>query len=162
MSVIAARFPRSPFGRGTDAGGDDARSITEFFASLLESETPQNLSTSFSEGVAELEAAFQESSVYDWDGEGAIAANPLSKLWARRLLKVLPSDIRTPMIVFGRNGDAVLEWAPRPGRRLTIRVSCTGELRYARTLNARQTADVDTFSGTEMPEGLAGLLLGFF
>lgn len=110
------------------------------------------------EAITRLNAAYAGSAYADWDGEGAAPANGLSRLYAERFLKSIRGSTTPPDVWFNRQGDAVFEWRPAPGRIALISVGGAGQLRYAIKIPAGRIKGVENFADA-IPDRLLSPLL---
>lgn len=67
----------------------------------------------------------------NWDGYGAVSANPQALLGAVEIILSLPDDLPLPECSIEPDGCVSLDWLPAPYRTLTVSVGETDRLPYA-------------------------------
>ena len=93
--------------------------------------------------------AVEEASEEDWDGYGAMAANPEAYQRAYIFLKALPKTIPDPEITIDPDGEISFDWYHTPRMTFSVSVGPSGRLSYAGLYGKR------TNYGTEfITEGL--------
>ena len=108
------------------------------------------------EGREALREAFLECSEPDWDGHGALPADPLSATWAEYAVAPLLPLLGLPHYSFDPHGDALMEWHRALDRTLDLSVGNNGELRYAARIGGACVTGVEQFAGA-FPPGLLSM-----
>lgn len=141
--------------RGTDRGATREaqfipRMVTAIHESLNELADCRWRGRQGREALAE---AFAECSAADWDGYGALPANPLAASWAEKVASTLLPILGLPHYSFDPQGEALLEWYKDPDRVLDLSIGSSGELRYAATIGGARLTGIEDFSDG-LPPGL--------
>lgn len=108
------------------------------------------------EGREALREAFLECSEPDWDGHGALPADPLSATWAEYAVASLLPLLGLPHYSFDPHGDALMEWHRALDRTLDLSVGNNGELRYAARIGGANVTGVEQFAEA-LPPGLVSV-----
>ncbi len=82
------------------------------------------------EKSVQLERVYIEASMPDWDGHGAIAANPRSYHRAKEFLNLLPDSIPAPEFSVDPDGEISFEWFFSKSRLISISIGGDGSLTY--------------------------------
>ena len=94
---------------------------------------------------AALEHAYVKASEDDWDGYGAVAADPHAIRHAFDWLLQLPTSVPMPSVSIDVDGHVAIEWDYGPRRIISIRLAGDGTIHYGGLLG------YSTFYGAEVP-----------
>ncbi len=81
----------------------------------------------------------------DWDGTGAVPADPLSYEYTQSVLETLPSWAPNPDIYVDPDGEFCLEWDYGPRMVFSVSVGRDGTLTYAGLFGSRKSHGVEQF-----------------
>ncbi len=79
----------------------------------------------------QIDLAFEEARVDDWDGMGSAAVEPSTDMYAGYFLSLLPITTPMPEITVDRDGDMCFEWDNGPRQVLSVCVGRDGTITYA-------------------------------
>ncbi len=94
---------------------------------------------------AALEQAYVKASEDDWDGYGAVAADPDAIRHAFGWLLQLPTSTPMPSVSIDVDGHVAIEWDNGPRQIISIRLAGDGTIYYGGLLG------YSTFYGAEVP-----------
>lgn len=141
MSAILAYSPQSE--RYVNPGvSKAAEHLRKFFADFRDH--IRNTGR-FGDKLIGLDAAFEEASDPDWDGNGAAAADSDSYDMACEFLSMLPERVSVPEFSVDPDGDISLEWFFSKSRIFTISVGGDGSLTYVGFLGKKRIKGVEHF-----------------
>jgi hypothetical protein len=152
---LAINYYEGFLGTHTDRGvSEEAKEIRAHLEhvreDLLES---LSLGESYRDAVSALYDIAGQFSIPNWDGYGAVQASPMAVNQAFRLLRTLPSTLRTPELSVDPDGEISFEWYLEPRRVFSISVGPNGELSYA-GLFGRSDAHGTEYFGDELPKAI--------
>lgn len=126
MTAIVMDRPQREFYRNPGESSD-AETLKRLFRDIYE----QLFNNAGSvEKSVRLEKVYIESSMPDWDGYGAMAADPRSYHRAKEFLNLLPDSIPTPEFSVDPDGEISFEWFYSKSRLISISVGNDGSLTY--------------------------------
>jgi hypothetical protein len=145
--------------RGVSDEAEEIRSRVEhILGDLLKS---LSLGESYRETLSALYDIADQCSVANWDGYDAVQVSPMAVAQAFRLLRTLPSTLRTPDLSADPDGEISFEWYLEPRRVFSISVGPHGELSYA-GLFGRSDAHGTEYLGDELPKAIMDNLSRLF
>lgn len=122
--------------------------IDKIFAGLFQSVA---LGDSLRVAFRELLEVYQECLIYNWDGYGAKAVDPVVYKEAQRFLEILPTSLPVPEIVAEPDGEIAFEWFKKPGYIFSVSIGKNNELTYAGIFGASKTHGIE-YLGDELPK----------
>lgn len=128
--------------------GPDGARLRELLHDALDT----NLSLAFGKRYVDLQKAYSEASVEDWDGYGARPADPAGYHRAAAFLRALPVTVPDPDITVDPDGEIALTWHRAP--RLVFSVSIgRGAVSYAGLFGGSTTHGTEPFTD-ELPRAI--------
>jgi hypothetical protein len=100
------------------------------------------------EALTSLFEIYEECSIEDWDGYGAVPVTPETFAEAKRIIDLLPSSIQMPEMVGEPTGEIGFEWRGRPGRIFVMAVSGRHRITYAGIFDGNKTNGSEHFEET--------------
>ena len=139
--TVDSIFPTPILDRGLSP---DAELMRRFTAEATSAVPSLTLEGTKSDTRHRLEVARRAAASPNWDGEGALAADPLSYMYARLFIDQLRSDLQAPDIYVDPDGEFCLEWDSGPRSVFSVSVARDGALTYAGLFGASKAHGVET------------------
>lgn len=94
--------------------------------------------------IQELHEVFNECSIEDWDGYGALPIQEQAVLEAERFIAVMPAFMPDPEIVPEPSGDIGFEWSFGENRILAVSFAGRNTIAYAAILGSSERTKCGT------------------
>ena len=131
--------------------GEVDRKLADVYSSEQRSRA---LGGSRSDAISAVWSVAREASVRDWDGEGAVAVDPLTAGNAVRFIQALPSFVAMPEVSPEPDGGISLDWIESRTRILSISIGRSSALPMAWLDGNIRGYCVVSYDGEQMPNGL--------
>lgn len=166
MTTMAMRAPASLWGSLTVSRslGKEADKLGRLHADALRHlREPLSITSFLENALTGLAQSAREASVPDWDGYGALPAEPRAIAAAARLLMTLPTTTPVPEIWVDPDGEVALNWDFGKDWVFSVSIGPTGKLSYAGLYGSGKAYGAEQFA-TEIPpavlDNLSRLLAG--
>lgn len=128
---------------------DDAIKISELFEKFKEKVFLDNITLGWprKEVLEALENIYQECSIDNWDGYGAVSINIHSYNNARKLIETLPINIPIPEATIDPGGNIAFEWYQSPSKIFTICLEGYNKIIFAGIFGDKRIHGTEDFVG---------------
>ena len=131
-------------GRWVDRGiSDDARAVRSLLSTASEFSHSIAIGEPKRAAQVEIDLAFKNAQVDDWDGLGSAAVEPNTHAYASYFWSLLPSRTPMPDIWADRDSEICLEWDMGPRRVFSVCVGRDGTLTFAALFGHRKNNGVE-------------------
>ena len=114
------------------------------------------------DALSRLVALAAECADPGWDGEAAVAIDPVAVLWAERFVRALPDGMPLPEFAPEPDGSISLDWIRSRNRLFSLSIGRSNRLAYAWLDGADKGHGVVTFDSQNVPprvlEGIKGIV----
>jgi hypothetical protein len=149
MTTIAFNSPTlGNYDNNGESG--EAKTLSKLFEEMRKS---LNNNAEMVEKSIRLEKAYLEASELDWDGYGAVAADPRSYHMTKAFMNLLPQNLHNAEISVDPDGEISLEWFIAKNRLVSISIGGDGSLTYIGFLGRTRMKGVEYFD-QEIPEAI--------
>lgn len=101
--------------------------------------------------LADLDEAYRECSVENWDGYGAEPVLPRTLHNAAKFLEVIPSTVEPPEIGTDPDGEISFEWGSKVGYVFSVSIGPENKLNYAGLRGSSTVHGTEYFNGKIPP-----------
>ena len=131
---------------GSRAYGEDAKLVKQQLCEI-EREDRSEIGEKKREVLHALEDEFRRACSMNWDGYGALPADPFSYNYAGEFLRLLPSHVPNPEISVDPDGEISMEWDCGPRNVFSVSVGRDGTLTYAGLFGYNKAHGTEIYSG---------------
>jgi hypothetical protein len=122
---------QSCVGRGS-AVSTEAQAVEDFANKIIaNAERSEALFGGKASAISRLRELAAECSSHDWDGYGALPANPLAVAFAERFIRALPEEVALPEFAIEPEGSISLDWIESQHRLFSVSVGPRLRLAFA-------------------------------
>jgi hypothetical protein len=148
---------------GSSAISPEAQAVRKAASKVVESaERSQALFGRKADALSRLVALAAECADPGWDGEAAVAIDPVAVLWAERFVRALPDGMPLPEFAPEPDGSISLDWILSRNRLFSVSVGRSGRLAFAWLDGSDKGHGVARFDGQNVPqwvlEGIRGIV----
>jgi len=149
--------------RGSTAVSPEAQTIRDAVTAVVErAEQSQALFGAKAASISQLQAMVNECSQPNWDGEDAVAINPIAVFLTEQFVRALPDAIPLPEFAPEPDGSITLDWIPSHHRMFSVSVGASARLAYAWLDGSDKGHAVARFEGDRVPkriiDGIAAIM----
>ena len=148
------------FGTAVSPEADAVRRAATAIAMM--EEQSQALFGEKSLAISKLRAMADDCVEHNWDGNNALAVDPLAIQMAEQFLRVLPNDISIPELAIEPSGTISLDWIKSKTSIFSLSVGANSRLAYAWLDGDDKGHAVARFDGHRIPprilEGIKGII----
>jgi hypothetical protein len=138
---------------GGSAISQEAQTVHKAAIEIVESiERSQALFGKKADALSQLAALAAECAQQDWDGESAVAIDPVAVLRAERFVRVLPDGMALPEFAPEPDGSISLDWIASRTRLFSVSVGRSGRLAFAWLDGSDSGHGVARFDGQSVPQ----------
>ena len=146
---------------GSSAISPEARKVHRIAKEVAESvEQSHALFGEKANALAQLAALAAECAQEGWNGEGAIAIDPVTVQTAQRLVRALPEGIPLPEFAPEPDGSISLDWIQSRNHLVSVSIGLTDRLAYAWLDGTDKGHAVVRFDGGNVPHRLLESIIG--